>query len=299
MKRLVLLATMLAACGGGDADPDPDADLGPQVDADVDPAPDFARRAGSIQVIETSAITGDETTYSFITAGFGTSPAPFVHTVAATAGQCRLLLWENPRCVPDCVDGACVAENTCESYPSNQSAGALTIDGLRDTAVLQPDALNGYTTTGNADLFAEGAHITARAAGDDVAAFELSVDAPDAPNLAVQGAGTLDFPAFAPDTDFTFSWNEPDPASRVFLRMAADAAHGQPFSAMIECDAPDTGSLTVPAALLTEYIDGSHWSCGECPTQTLTRYRAATADFGSETLELRVGNQVQFFYWGS
>ncbi len=304
MKRVALLGLMaVVACGDGAAtDPDGgagDDDAGPSADADVDPSPRFERHAATINVIETSAITGDATSYSYVTAGFGTAPLPFVHTETAREGSCRLLLWENPRCGPACVDGACVAADTCEPYPTNQSAGTLTLTGLRDPTAIDPDLFNGYTTDVLDDLFADGARITASAEGDTVGAFELSVDAPNVGNLAVQNAGTLDFPAFAPDTDFTFAWTDTDPSARVQLRMAADAAHGQPFAAMIECDAPDTGSLTVPAALLTEYIDPQHWSCGECPTQTLTRYRHATTNLGNgQTLELRVGNTVQFFYWG-
>jgi len=301
MKLSALLGFVaLVACGDGGAGvPDgSDGHMGPFLDADVDPTPHFERYAATIHVIETSALAGDATGYSYITAGLGTAPLPLVHTETAREGSCRLLLWENPRCEPACVDSACVATDTCEPYPTNQSAGALTVTGLRNATVIDPDLFNGYTSDVLDDLFAQGAHITASAEGDTVGAFEISVDAPDVGNLEVENAGNLDFPAFAADTDFTFQWTATDPSARVQLRMAADAAHGQPFSAMVECDAPDTGSLTVPAALVTEFIAPQHWSCGECPTQTLTRYRSATIDLDGETLELRVGNTVQFFYFG-
>lgn len=303
MKHLALFGLIAAvACGdGGNASPDGGVgnDAGPSVDADVDPAPRFERYAATIEVIENSAITGDATSYGYIAAGFAPAPFPTLHAEAAREGSCRLLLWENPRCEPACVDAACVATDTCEPYPSPQSAGTLTLAGLHTTAVLEPNALNGYFANVESDLFANGARITASAEGDDLGAFEISVDAPDVDNLAVQDAGTLDFPAFQPDANFEFRWAATDPSARVRLRMAADAAHGQPFAAVIECDAPDTGSLTIPAALLTEFIAPQHWSCGECPVESLTRYRHATMDLaGGQTLELRVGNTVQFFYWG-
>jgi hypothetical protein len=293
--RFVSLMVILAACGDGSGNGAVDA-AGSDTDADVDPAPHFESAPSSLWITEMPAITGGTTEYSRILGAFRDGALPTAHDEVMREGACRLLTYEPVSCDPLCTDGMCVDTDQCAPYPAQLSAGTLTITGLYDTLNLDPD-LGRYWHQDGMDLYAPGATVTVSASGADVDAFELSVTAPGGDNPTVDQAGALDFPRFGTGTGHTFTWTPVDPGSRVRLWMAADVAHGQPYAAIVECDAPDTGSLTIAADILDGFIDPQNWSCGECPEQYLMRYRRATTP--DDSFELLVGTRLAFFYWGS
>lgn len=292
---VMALALAAAACGASGAG-DPDAGAGDRADAAPDPGgPVFRASPQSVWVMEAASIEGGASSFGSVQASFRDAAIPFVHTEVARDGACRLLVWDSPGCGDTCWDGLCDSTGACLPYPEQRSVGALTIAGLRAPRTLQPDDLDGYYGFVEGELFDPGAEIRVTAAGDELPGFELAVTAPSAGNPAVDGASAPEFPPFAAGEGYTFTWTPVDPTARVRLRMASDAGHGLPSAAMIECDGPDTGELYVAPALLDEFIDGANWSCGECPTQILMRYRRAV----DGDRELVVGTQLQFYYWGS
>lgn len=292
--RLLALIALLAACGGNSDDPAADASTG-GADADVDPAPRFDAADSSLWITEMPPMTGGATEYSRILGTFRDGAFPSAHDEVMREGACRLLTYEPVSCDPICTDGLCVDTDQCAPYPAQLSAGTLTLTGLYDDLELTPEQ-GRYWHQDGVDLYAPGATVTVSASGADVDAFDLSVVAPGGDNPTVDRAGTLDFPRFSMGAGYTFTWTPVDPGSRVRLWMAADVAHGQPYAAIVECDAPDTGSLSIPAGILDGYIDPSNWSCGECPEQYLMRYRVATT--ADDSFELLVGTRMPFYYFG-
>ena len=244
-----------------------------------DPAPQFpSAPRGSVRVVGGGGIA--------VTL-HAAAPAPLAREVGR-AGSCRLLEVEPGGCAGPCA-GACVG-GECLPFPTAISAGPVTLAGLEGGPVVLPfDPSAGYLPPllpGGA-LFTAGAEVTVSAPGDAFPAFSLSAAAvaPIAP-VGLPSPLTL-----APGADAVFRWTPADAQSRVRLTLVADELHGLPPLATIECDAPDAGEVTVPAALVDMFLEPEHWgTCGRCPVSSIMRYRrAATAD-----VELWLGAAVRF-----
>ncbi len=75
--------------------------------------------------------------------------------------------------------------------------------------------------------------------------------------------------------------------------MATDWGHGAVSPVIVECDAPDTGSLTIPAVLLGPYVDESNWGySGFIGTGVLTRYRRVSADTAAGPVALETSSSI-------
>jgi hypothetical protein len=133
--------------------------------------------------------------------------------------------------------------------------------------------------------------VTVDASGGDIPAFDLSTTVVQPLILAGEMISTFD-----DSEDLTFSWDTPEPTTRIRLRLAADhASHGLTYPAMIECDAPDTGQITIPQALLSAILKPEYWGCGECPGIEVERYRRVTTMVGEVEVELRQLSNVRFY----
>jgi hypothetical protein len=85
----------------------------------------------------------------------------------------------------------------------------------------------------------------------------------------------------------TLAWVPADPGSRVRITLGADNGHAMLRSALIECDLPDeAGSVVIPEAMITRFVDPANWSCGECLDHELKRYRRARATAGATEVDL-------------
>ena len=98
--------------------------------------------------------------------------------------------------------------------------------------------------------------------------------------------------------DRTFTWQPGGNATRVRLSLIADnECHGCPWRAVIECDAPDTGSLTVPRAMIEAFPETHPFCAGsDCPTSSLARYARTTAAVpGGGRVALEVASEAVFW----
>ena len=85
--------------------------------------------------------------------------------------------------------------------------------------------------------------------------------------------------------DVILAWDNAVDGGRVRLFMTDCAgSHGGIGESEIECEGPDTGSLTLPGVFLDALEDGD-WSRGECGSHTLERYHAAASEDGEVRLE--------------
>jgi hypothetical protein len=238
---------------------------------------------------------------SQVTAGFGASGIDFL-IETAREGRCRLLESEVSHC-EDC-DDVCVG-GECRSYPEEQTAGDIRVEGLSVAVELEDGYYNGLSEA--VDLFEADAVVTARAGGDEVPAFSVSARAVSAARPTMGGECRNEI-VVAEDGSATVTWADPDPTARARLWMATSTnGHGFPPRAVVECEGPDTGEFHVPAAVLAEFDNeprgqhcGAGWITGctagsDCGPYTITRYRDGRVTVGLESIVLRIQSGAEVF----
>lgn len=278
VATLVILAAV-AAIGCGDGE---DAGTGEgQGGAPIDGV------AATVEVLEFEAL-GSERPRGLFRASMAATAVPRGDMEIAREGDCRLLVpIPFEVCEPAC-DGLCV-DGECRPYPTPRSAGPIEVRGARSPATLAFGEPGYDLVVHEGALLSPGGAITASAPGDEVAGFELTAIAPSAPELDF-----VDFLTLDASDDLTFRFAA-EPDARVRVRLAAGETHGRPPNAAIECDAPDTGSLTVPRALLEPFVEPSLWGdCGRCPLSSVARYRSAIAATADGPVALLLTSELQF-----
>ena len=192
----------------------------------------------------------------------GVAPLSVLQEVAAEGG-CRLLRRVNPFCDPPCAGGdVCGQDGACHPFPLNVSVGAVAIAGTLATAgappspgapvTLEANATGGYAKTDVPfPLFEPGAAVTLSAAGDVAPGFELHGEGVEDVALPAE---TLTMKKGAP---LTVTWQAPGAGAashaRIYFTINVDQHGNSP--ATLACDVADTGSYTVPAALITQLVD--------------------------------------------
>jgi hypothetical protein len=289
---LAVLAIGVAACSGddddsegdGDADADSDADTDADTDADGDcdspaPAPD-ALSPGWLHV--TFPTEGN----AQATGQFSAEAVPPWHEETMREGDCRLLEYHANEC-DNCWNGRCI-DGECIPYPEYLDAGTLTVAGLGADVRLSDQGGYYYAALEGRSLD-PGAPVSVTASGAAFPAFEATSVQP-APMEADIENGEI---TIEDGTDEAVHWTPADPCTaRVRLTLkSTTAAHGLPPNAMIECDVRDTGTLTIPSALIEAFPASSHQDICvliDCPASTLARYTRAAVPAGENEAELLV-----------
>lgn len=284
------LALAAAACGG--------ASTGVVVDAPPATGGDVI---GTIDVTEQRWLSFDgttpmETRSGLVHAAFYDGGAPSFHRETMRAGDCVLKQYTPSSCEPFC-DGVCVDTNVCEKWPTLVAAGRLTVGGLAVPLALPgtdgfyyPDAVL------PSELFADDAAITADVAGGGgIPATTLATTGVPALAGAILGGKVI----LTPGQDAILHWQPAGAGARVRLTINANnQGHGQPYLAIIECDADDAaGQVFIPAAMVDAFPETRAWSVcagSDCPPSRLRRYHRATVAVGDRDLELVVASEVAF-----
>ncbi|HYP91025.1 MAG TPA: hypothetical protein VEQ59_22825 [Polyangiaceae bacterium] len=222
----------------------------------------------------------------------GATPASVVWEVTKTEGTCRLEKPRVPFCSPACGSAVCVEDDVCQPYPDALSVGAVTLSGVKDagggaTLTLKEVAKAYQAPAGTAFAyppFAEGDAVHLSAAGGDLPGFEL-----ETPGVATLWLGS-DASALESGKPLELAWTAAaDPkASSVHLKL--DVSHHGGSKGMIECDQDDTGSLTIPASLITELLG---LGVAGFPTVIVTRSTTAQADVGRGVVALVVASTTE------
>lgn len=279
--RVFVLAGLaaFAACGGGDDEPS-----GPP-----DPSPDLDDSAAWIRVSLATASDGSGGS-TYITGNLIVDPPLWPYEVEPTDGACRFSTRQTGACVPFCQwNQACVG-GVCISPPIVHSAGPLTFEG-GSASLTVPFEDGAYQVFDQALTFAPGTSVAVSAPGDEIAAFSLTAAAPRP--LTLVGVEDL---VLSAGTPITIRWQPSDPGSRVRVTMGADEGHAFFRSVVIECDAPDEhGAIVIPQAMVDRLADRSNWSCGDCYSHEVRRYRRARTSAGSLAIDLWM-NQIVSFY---
>ncbi|HSA21959.1 MAG TPA: hypothetical protein P5076_10940, partial [Myxococcota bacterium] len=220
----------------------------------------------------------------------GPTPSALVWEETVADGPCQLLTPRVPYCEEDCGgDALCVEDGQCRAYPAVQEVGEVLVQGIHTSSgatqfSMQPIAGN-YQPAEELPYppFAEGDVITFAAAGS---AF--------APAFTLEAVGIAPFSLASADIvledgqDVTLTWTPPAAAGSSRIALKLDISHHGGTKGKIVCDAPDSGSLTLPAAMLSQLLD---LGVAGFPTIVVTRKStgSATVPAGVVTLELLSG----------
>ncbi len=106
--------------------------------------------------------------------------------------------------------------------------------------------------------------------------------------------------ARAPGEDVTLRWTNPIPGARVYLRMTnCIGSHGGISPVDVECEAPDTGSLTIVGTFLDALYQPEYWNRGECGVNELVRYHSVSTTIDGATIRFRTETARSFFFFPS
>jgi hypothetical protein len=223
-------------------------------------------------------------TYSRIEARVAAGTEPKVHAVVLEEGNCRLLELMYGACTDPCsAADVCTSDNHCASEPEGLSAGTLTVRGLASAAKIEsqswsPGRYDSPSLLEN-DLFANGDTIEIELQGEDFPALLLEARgvASMDPDLTANGYEMTN------GQDAEVTWTPgPNPDACIALTLKGrNTVHGAPLGSIIECFGSDTGSLTVPRAIVEafpigetpEVTNGFDW-----PHSELSRYTRTSLD---------------------
>lgn len=301
--RIAVLVGFVLGCGGGNGGGDDGGDDAP--DADPGPAdPQFRELPNQIAILESrwSDATSGQVWAAFATGTTGN------YTEAMRIGSCRLLTSTAEYCQTTPCTGWCI-DDVCHEYPTYRDAGRITTTGLSDSISMtyqsgyyQPDSFPLPV-----DLFDSGDPISVTAAGAVFPGFTVSATgvATLTPQLTGECSNEWHIDR---GVDAVLAWDAPVGGSRIRTWIpSANNGHGLPSTAVIECEAPDTGELRVPAALIdampdfreTEGCSGISCVGIDCPPSTLERYAFGTTTAGGEEVVLRIASQQTFYVYDS
>jgi hypothetical protein len=206
---------------------------------------------------------------------------PFL-SVTAQEGPCVLMTPEPAECPDYCQDGTICKGKECVAWAKPVTVGEVSISGLKTgPVVLHQSDYDGmvYSNPLDYDLFDETSTVTISTTGGDIPAFSASV-----PGFLPLDTGWTNglVLTLLDNAENTVTWNAggPDDFVRLVIK-SSNSCHGCPLHAQLVCDAPDQGSLTLPAALVEALptIYGAEICVAQdCPMSYLERRRCATIE---------------------
>jgi hypothetical protein len=239
---------------------------------------------------ETGPTTGTTSVLGKVSSG--ATPLVAAWEDAATEGSCRLEKPRYPLCTPACGSAVCVEDDVCQAYPEAQNVGAVTLTGVQVTGggaslALKETAKAYQPPPGTAFAyppFAEGDAVALSAAGGDLPAFEVETTAVaplwlTSEDLMLEEGKALEL-----------TWDGAADSKASSIHVKLDISHHGGSKGMIECDQADTGSLSIPAALVTELLG---LGVAGFPTVKVTRAASANAKVGSGEVALVVASATE------
>lgn len=249
---------IIAACSSpsddnraGSIDAGPSADSGPS---------NFSPTRGTVSIAQYPMEPG-----AYLSGYFNDAADLILRTETERIGSCRLMSYTPSLCEPACANFDLCVDGQCRSFPARLDKGQLEWSYPGGSQNIQPDSIQGYTAM--ATPSAQGVH-TLVVDGE-------TLQAETVPPL--EAIGDWNDAIATRSGDVVLRWSNPVAGARVRLAMTdCTGSHGGVGDAEIECEASDTGELTLPATMLNE-LDKGNWSRGECGSHSFTRYRSDSA----------------------
>ena len=217
----------------------------------------------------------------------GPDPEPIAWHATDQGGDCTLFEPEAPFCETSCGGRAiCTGDDECTPYPTARSVGTVELRGLGSGQLrLTPIAGNYMPDKGTLPYppCSEGERVTLRAEGDDYSAFSLEAQciAPLSFDAAIE---------LAPGRDLQLAWGAPGDPELARVSVKLDISHHGGAKGTVECEASDTGELTIPSALLDRLVE---LGVAGFPTLALTRRASSVADAEPRGIRLHVLETVE------
>ena len=319
---VLIVGALLFACGktadtdgrstdlGGETDTPSSSDGGSDTDSESDSLPDAGPvNDDCVSSLDRSddALFGQMDQGLFVTlfpdlgrmdGGVLSGPPFSFHQEVDRVGQCRLLTYEGDACDEDCAwsglqcfNGECVGDVSIFI-----DAGPLLLrDGNGFGRTVSPTAVLSYYYEDNALAFADNdwVSIALELEGQPVS-LETCVPAPLDPNPPLDDVAA----AWQAGEDLVLTWNTVEPNARIYLHMTTGiGSHGGISPVDIECEGPDRGILTIPAAFLTALdCEPYCWSCGECGYHNFVRYHTDETEVSGKVVRLNNIQQSGFLF---
>lgn len=224
----------------------------------------------------------------------GIQPETVIWDAARSESGCVLATPRVPFCSPGCgASAACVADNTCQTYPAAQSVGTVHVTGVAASTGSSFDltaVANTYQPAASTTLvypgFGEGDAIKMTASGSSFAsAFSLAAQGVAA--LAIAGADGL---ALAAGQPLQLSWAVPGAGTSSQVHVALDISHHGGSRGKITCDVADAGSLAITAAMVDQLLA---LGAAGYPSIVITRSTTGHAAVATGHVDLVVASQVE------
>lgn len=207
-------------------------------------------------------------------------------------GSCTLYKPRVPFCSPACASPlVCVEDDTCRAQPENQDVGTVTVKGLKTTAggtsfELTKLADLSYSTAESLMFppFDEGADVSIESTGGAYAPFSMH-----AKGIAPLIVPTTEIP-IEKNKPLVLTWTPKGAASDATIHVMIDLSHHGGTKGRIECDVPDTGSLTIAATLVTPLMN---LGFSGYPSYDITRSSVGTASLAHGKVQLSVQKFLQ------
>lgn len=214
----------------------------------------------------------------------GVVPVTILEEVGADGG-CTLLKRNNPYCEDACEsDETCNFDGECIPYPVDQDLGTVTVGGLEIDVIMEPVS-PGYSyffTSLPNPPFADGALVELRTGTGVFAPLELHGI----------GSSTL-VPGetlwqVTEGNELAISWDAPDPNVRTEVAMWVNIDQHGTSPVSLSCVFPDTGSATVPAAMVNGLVASGVTGF---PTGALFRRTADKVEVDGGCMDFTVGGR--------
>jgi hypothetical protein len=285
----------LAACSPSETKPDAGSsgDAGSRADGGASSSDATANVVGTFNVKLQLPVTAGEAAHTSIAGKISDGPEPsaLIWNTAATSGDCALLKPKVPFCSTSCgASAVCTDDEKCQEYPTSQSVGTVTVSGIHtasnQTSFDLTEGVKGnYTYIGSLAYpgFEEGDTLRFSASGGFYPAFTLET----------QGIKPLELTS----TSLTLANNQPlsltwtaGQSGRSTIHVKLDISHHGGTKGMISCDTADSGSLQLPATLVSQLLS---LGVAGFPTIVVTRTAEASAAVPKGLVKLLVTSQVE------
>lgn len=235
---------------------------------------------GNFSVVLNPAI--DETgayTSVFGTVYGGSYPTDIIETAVAENDVCAVYKFSRHTCTGCTTSQTCTATDVCTDKPALVSVGEVTLNGVGASPVKLSAVNNNYQYAGDLAYpgFAEGDQITLAAAGDHYPAFSVTAEGVAPIELSKTAY------ALSSGSPLTLEWTAGAGEADIEVELNISKHGGS--AGYLKCEVDDSGSLTIPANLITALID---LGVAGFPQLTLRRSTRAEAQVGSAAIALQV-----------
>jgi hypothetical protein len=222
----------------------------------------------------------------------GPTPVTVVWENPQIDGPCTLTTPRVPFCSTPCGgSSACVEDDTCQAYASARSVGAVTVTGVKttdgDSSFVMTAVANTYQAPSSVSLayppFAAGDAVRVSAAGDYFPAFTLTSTGV-APLALTSGALAL-----RTGQPLALTWTK-SATGNATVHVKLDISHHGGTKGQIECDADDSGSLTIKAPLITTLLG---LGAAGYPTIIVSRHAIGSALISAGRVDLDVSSVAE------